>query len=346
MNATLRPSDSEIRAQLARILSSVEFRRAPVLARMLHFIIEASLEGSASQLNASVLAQTALGKAPDFQSSKDSSVRVAASRMRQALRLYYSEQGQWDDVSIILEPGTYEPVVCYRTAPQEQLAARALNAVNQYQSVATRQSLVTTLRVIEAALTAHPDDARLLAAKADLLMDSHKHGFSNGSSALDLANKVLERAREIDAEDQYVVMTSAFAALVNGEQTHVKELAHDLLQNGSEPKDKAFGVWVLTLVDHDGVGVRNADPLIFDQFDLPGWINHAPFLTAYSQGDFEGALSSAMAFGMHHFFWSGIDRTAALGQLGLKKSARRELSRTLDQCPHLIDQTDSVLSET
>ncbi len=271
-------------------------------------------------------------------------MRVAASRMRKALRLYYSGQGRRDDICIFLEPGSYQPVICYRTAPQEDLSDRALNAVDHYQSVATRQSLVTTLGVIEAALAAHPDDARLLASKADLLMDSHKHGLSNGSSALDLAHKVLERAREVDADDRYVLMASAFAALLDGDLTGVEALALDLAQTSSEPKDKAFGLWALTLIGNDGETVNKSEPQLFDRQDLPGWINHAPFLSAYSAGDFESALSSAIAFAMPQFFWSGIDRAAALGQLGVEAAAKRELSRAVEQCPDILGRTDRILS--
>lgn len=343
MTAFQQPDETEIRAQLARVLASVEFRDAPVLSKMLCFVIEAALEGTASRLNATVLAREALGKPSGFKSSKDPSVRVAANRMRRSLRLYYSGSGRWDDIEISIETGTFEPAITFRNDHHGTLAECALGAVEQYQSVASKQAISATLRTVEAALTTHPENARLLAARADLLMDSHKHGIGNGAKGLDFAYRSLECAREIDAEDGYVVLVSAFAELLDGDTEAVEALAIDLAECGTDPKDKAFGVWARTLVSDNRQDMEQADPDLFDRHDLPGWIHHAPFLLAYTEGDYEKALGSAMAFGMPHFFWSGIDRSAALGQLGLKTAAQRELERTLLQCPSLLDETDRIL---
>ncbi len=344
MTAFQQPDETEIRAQLARVLASVEFRDAPVLSKMLCFIIEAALEGTASRLNATVLAREALGKPAGFKSSQDPSVRVAANRMRRSLRLYYSGQGRRDDVEISIETGTFEPTITYQSKNHRNIADHALETVDQYQSVASKQALSKTLRKVESGLTAHPENARLLAAKADLLMDSHKHGIGNGRKVLDLAHATLECAREFDADDGYIVLVSAFAELLDGHTHSVEALAINLVEFGTDPRDKAFGVWARTLVSDQRPDLGQADANLFDRHDLPGWIHHAPFLLAYTDGDYERALSSAMAFGMPHFFWSGIDRTAALGQLGLKEAARRELERTINQCPWLLYDTDRILS--
>ena len=343
MTVFQQPDETEIRAQLARVLDSVEFRDAPVLSKMLCFVIEAALEGTASRLNATVLAREALGKPSWFKSSKDPSVRVAANRMRRSLRLYYSGPGRWDAVEISIETGTFEPAITFRPEHHETLAERALGAVEQYQSVASKQALSATLQTVEAVLKSHPENARLLAARADLLMDSHKHGIGNGPRVLDLAYSSLERARKLDAEDRYVVLVSAFAELLDGHMEAVEALAFDLTECGTDPKDKAFGFWAQTLVSDNRQDIGQADPDLFDRHDLPGWIHHAPFLLAYTEGDYEKALGSAMAFGMPHFCWSGIDRAAALGQLGLKAAAQRELERTIPQCPCLLDETDRIL---
>ncbi|WP_058275752.1 hypothetical protein [Ruegeria atlantica] len=50
-----------------------------------------------------------------------------------------------------------------------------------------------------------------------------------------------------------------------------------------------------------------------------------------------------MSFGMEHFYWSGIDRAAVLGQLGLWNAAQYELDRTLKQCPELRSNPDITL---
>ncbi len=338
-----QPDEMEIRAQLRRILSSAEFRDAPVISHVLRFIVESALDGKSDRVNASIIAREALGKDNSFRSSIDPSVRVAANRMRRTLRLYYADQGSQDDILISVEPGTYEPIIAFRTEGRRRLVDHVLKSVDHYQTVATPELLSNTLTLLESALANWPEDPVLLAAKAELLMDSYKHGQSEGSKALDDALDALEIAASLEPENAQVLTAKAFAALIDGDASQVESLARNLAADSNKPKNRAFGVWALTLVSDDGAAMCNSQADLFNQAYLPGWIHHAPYLAAYCEENFELALNSAMSFGMEHFYWSGIDRAAVLGQLGLRNAAQYELDRTLKQCPALRSNPDITL---
>jgi Tol biopolymer transport system component len=100
-------SDSDIRAQLERILASEVFSRSQQLRRFLSFIVEQRLSGQGHSIKESVLAHELYGKGTDFDGGTDPVVRVDARRLRDKLREYY--EGRSDPVVISLPKGTYVP---------------------------------------------------------------------------------------------------------------------------------------------------------------------------------------------------------------------------------------------
>ena len=100
--------DSDVRAQLERILSSEVFSRSQQLRRFLSFIVEQRLAGQGQSLKESVLAHELYGKGTDFDGGADPVVRVDARRLRDKLREYY--EGRSEPVVISLPKGSYVPV--------------------------------------------------------------------------------------------------------------------------------------------------------------------------------------------------------------------------------------------
>jgi hypothetical protein len=101
-------SDSAVRAQLERILTSAVFSRSQQLRRLLTFLVEQTLTGQGPTLQEAVLAHEVYGKGPDFDGGTDPVVRVDARRLRDKLREYY--EGRSDPVLISLPKGSYVPV--------------------------------------------------------------------------------------------------------------------------------------------------------------------------------------------------------------------------------------------
>ncbi len=97
------------RAELAAVLASRYFRRAPALSRILSYICEKHFEGASASIKEYNIAVDALGRPEDFHSGADTIVRVEASRLRKRLREYYEQEGVNHAVQIRLSESGYLP---------------------------------------------------------------------------------------------------------------------------------------------------------------------------------------------------------------------------------------------
>ncbi len=102
--------------EVAAILDSPAFRRAPILSRLLSYLLEKTLSGQAESLKAYTVAVEGLGRAPDFDAQVDSYPRVQMVRLRKALEGYYA-----------VNPALPDPCVHVSTASYRlQLAPRSI----------------------------------------------------------------------------------------------------------------------------------------------------------------------------------------------------------------------------
>ncbi len=97
------------RDEVAHLLSSGIFHRAPGLERMLRYIGEKYLAGAADEIKEYNIAVEALGRPADFDQRKDSIVRVEAHRLRKRLQEYYAGEGSGRAIQVIIPPGKYVP---------------------------------------------------------------------------------------------------------------------------------------------------------------------------------------------------------------------------------------------
>lgn len=97
------------------ILASAAFLRAPILSRLLRYLLDQTLAGEADNLKAYTVAVEGLDRSPDFDAQFDSYPRVQMVRLRKALESYYSEN------SVLPEPDVYLCARSYRLqlAPRE-----------------------------------------------------------------------------------------------------------------------------------------------------------------------------------------------------------------------------------
>jgi hypothetical protein len=102
-------SDEEGRAELVAILASDLFQRAPMLSRMLSYIVTKHFEGQGGSLKEYNIGVEALGRRPEFDPDHDSIVRVEASRLRKRLAAYYAVEGAGHRVKLLLPVGSYLP---------------------------------------------------------------------------------------------------------------------------------------------------------------------------------------------------------------------------------------------
>ena len=103
------PGPEAIRQQLERILASAQFANAPSMGKMLRFVVEHALEGTADRLKEYTLGVEVFGRGGDFDPRQDTIVRVQARRLRERLVDYYDLSGSADPVRIGLPTGHYVP---------------------------------------------------------------------------------------------------------------------------------------------------------------------------------------------------------------------------------------------
>jgi TolB-like protein len=107
---SIRPSEPEIREQLERILTCVQFAPAESARKLLRFVVEETLAGRGARLKEYTLATEVFGRDASFDPKTNPAVRVEASRLRRRLEHYYLTLGRRDPVLIEVPRGTYAPV--------------------------------------------------------------------------------------------------------------------------------------------------------------------------------------------------------------------------------------------
>lgn len=108
-SSSSQPDPVLIRAELQRLLHSSFIPEGSLLAKMLTYVVERTIEGDGRLIKAYTIAVEALGRGEDFDPDRDSTVRVAAMRLRGALDLYYSGPGADNRLRIKMSPGSYRP---------------------------------------------------------------------------------------------------------------------------------------------------------------------------------------------------------------------------------------------
>jgi Malectin domain len=102
------------RLELAALLTSGIFGRAPNLALVLNYTCARYFDGAAEQIKEYNIAVEALGRPANFDQRSDSIVRVEAHRLRKRLREYYGGEGANHAIQIEIPPGQYAPRFVYR----------------------------------------------------------------------------------------------------------------------------------------------------------------------------------------------------------------------------------------
>src|SRR5215471_14495584 len=99
MAEAARPSQVSadlVRAELARVLASSEFRTSKRSQEFLRYVVEHTLNGEADVLKERTIGIEVFGRATDYDPGDDATVRVKAGEVRKRLGLYYSDQGALD----------------------------------------------------------------------------------------------------------------------------------------------------------------------------------------------------------------------------------------------------------
>lgn len=103
-------SVEEQRAEVQRILSTPQFRRAPKLRCFLELVCDYHFQGRAAAINEHLIATQAFGKGAAFDPGEDSLVRVQARELRRRLHEHYEADGRNRPWILEIPSGQYAPV--------------------------------------------------------------------------------------------------------------------------------------------------------------------------------------------------------------------------------------------
>jgi hypothetical protein len=93
-----------------RIVASPSFIRSPRLCSLLIHLCELALEGRSDEINEQSIGEALFERAPSYDPSVDGIVRSHASRLRQRLDQYFSEEGAHETVRLTIPKGGYTPL--------------------------------------------------------------------------------------------------------------------------------------------------------------------------------------------------------------------------------------------
>jgi hypothetical protein len=93
-----------------RIIGSPSFIKSPRLCSFLTYICELTLQGRADEISELNIGEALFARAPNYDPSIDGIVRSHASRLRQRLEQYFSEEGAHETIRLLIPKGGYTPV--------------------------------------------------------------------------------------------------------------------------------------------------------------------------------------------------------------------------------------------
>src|SRR6202167_844058 len=111
-----------------RIVASPCFVKSPRLCSFLIYICDLFLRGRADEINELNIGEALFDRPANYDPSADGIVRSHASRLRQRLDQYFSEEGAQEPIRLLIPKGGYMPVFEPRTRPHSETLSFARSA--------------------------------------------------------------------------------------------------------------------------------------------------------------------------------------------------------------------------
>ena len=123
--------ESEVRAELDRILATKGFATAGRISKLLRFVVDKTLAGETDQLKEYSVGIEVFERDERYDPRLDSIVRVEAGRLRTRLDEYYNGDGASAPIRISLPKGGYSAQFTRPQAPQPDVTSTALPVATQ-----------------------------------------------------------------------------------------------------------------------------------------------------------------------------------------------------------------------
>ena len=112
--------ENDPRWELAeRIVASPSFIRSPRLCSLLMHLCDLALHGRSDEISEQSIGVALFERAPNYDPSIDGIVRSHASRLRQRLEQYFSEEGAHETMRLSIPKGGYTPLFEIHRQPEQ-----------------------------------------------------------------------------------------------------------------------------------------------------------------------------------------------------------------------------------
>jgi hypothetical protein len=162
---------SPFREELQRVLTSETLRSSEALRRLLSYLAEAYLSGTARNLKEYMIGRDAMGKPADYDPRVDASVRVQIGKLRQRLDQYYTTEASDAAVQIKLPRGHFELTLETVTPRTPPLAAPEPPSAGPWKTTALALAGVVVVLIVVLALLLPGRRSPLLQGSAALLAE-------------------------------------------------------------------------------------------------------------------------------------------------------------------------------
>ncbi|HKC23304.1 MAG TPA: hypothetical protein VKF32_01110 [Thermoanaerobaculia bacterium] len=205
----------------------------------------------------------------------------------------------------------------------------ALRAFSYFERVTPEEHAVVR-RILERAVSEAPDHAGCWSMLSLMYSVEFADDFNPEPNSLDRALAAAQRAVNLAATHALGHYALAFVYCLRKETASFRAAAERAL--ALNPMDGSvmglLGVLLSTSGDMDR-GCRMAEAAMQLNPNYPGLFRWAAFTKAYSQGQYAEALEIAIRIDMPNYFYAYAARAAALGQLGRREAAEKELRELL-----------------
>lgn len=146
---------AEIRKELEQILQSKPFRTSRQCRDLLHYIVEHSLDGHASDLRERIVGIEVFGRSPDYDTAEDPVVRMRAADVRKRLAQFYQAEKP-GPLHIELKPGAYRANFRIAALPQLEVPGAAVSEPTDALQVQPPEQKIEQLAVSQNTLRIEP----------------------------------------------------------------------------------------------------------------------------------------------------------------------------------------------
>jgi TolB-like protein/Tfp pilus assembly protein PilF len=221
-----------------------------------------------------------------------------------------------------------------RKAIDQLTAYEALLRSFSYVERVTAEEHAEAKAALERAVEQAPGDSDCWAMLSILHTDEHIHGFSARAGLLDQALQLARRAVDANPLNHRAYQALAWALCYRKEFDACRHAAERTVALNS--MDASAMAYVGQTIAYGGGWERGCE-LLDRAMQLnphhPGWYRYAPFLNAYRQGDYRGALDIALKMNMPGVSLMYVALAAVYGQLGELEAAREAVRELLSLRP-------------